>query len=85
MSVDGSVLHREKVVGRSLALIAAALVLFFGGVSIAYLSGWRPETPMLFKVITYLMVPLGLYVGLTLSLIATVIYLRDGVGQLRGR
>ena len=28
---------------------------------------------------------IGLYVGLALSLIATFIYLRDGIGQLRAK
>ena len=46
---------------------------------------WTMAAPFWAMVGVDVLAKIGLYVGLTLSLIATVIYLRDGVGQLRGR
>jgi len=46
---------------------------------------WTMAAPFWAMVGVDMLAKIGLYVGLTLSLIATVIYLRDGVGQLRGR
>jgi hypothetical protein len=73
MSVEGTVLHREKVVSRLLALISLGLLVFFGAASFAYLRGWAPQTSLFAKLCTYAMVPLGLYVGLTRTVLRTVI------------
>jgi cardiolipin synthase (CMP-forming) len=46
---------------------------------------WTMAAPFWAMVGVDVLAKIGLYVGLTLSLIATAIYLRDGMGQLRGR
>jgi hypothetical protein len=77
MPVEGAVLHREKVVARSLALICVALTIFFGATSVAYLSGWKPETSLLVRLLTYAMVPLGVFTGLTRTVLRTAITTRE--------
>ena len=73
MVVAGSILHREKVVARKLALICVALSVGFAALSIAYLAGWGAETNLVFKVISYSMVPLGLYQGLFATVLRTAV------------
>ena len=46
---------------------------------------WTMAAPFWAMVGVDVLAKIGLYVGLTLSLIATAIYLRDGLGQLRAR
>src|SRR5260221_10335304 len=73
MPLTGSVIHREKVIARGLAVVCLAMFLFFGAASIAYLSGWKPDTLLLAKICTYGMVPLSLWVGLTRTVLRTAV------------
>ena len=46
---------------------------------------WTMAAPFWAMVGVDVLAKVGLYVGLTLALIATAIYLRDGLAQLRSR
>jgi hypothetical protein len=85
---EGTVLRRDKVVARSLALICLAMFLAFGVASIAYLKGWQADKPAIFRFITYGLVPLMAWVGLTKTVLRTVVttselHVAQGFRELR--
>lgn len=69
----GEVLHRDKVVSRSLALIMLLCTVGFLAASIAYASGLGAEVSTLAKVLTYALTPLFPFVLLTRTVLRTVV------------
>ena len=74
---DGTVLRRDKVVARSLALICLLMFVGFGAASIAYLQGWSADKPAIFRWLAYFFVPFSAYVGLTKTVLRTVVTTRE--------
>ncbi len=74
---EGTILRREKVVARNLALLCLVLFLAFGAGSIAYLSGWQADKPAVFRWITYGLVPMFAWIGLTKTVLRTVVTTRE--------
>src|SRR5438045_4008098 len=77
MTATGDVLHREKVVARNLALLCLLLCLGFSAASIAYLRGWQPNVPAIFHWLTYALVPFFAWIGLTKTVLRTVVTTRE--------
>ena len=73
MEVRGRVLHRDKLVARSLAWVMLALSVFFIGASLAYALGWGAQVSPLAKAATFLLAPLGPFVLLTRTVLRTLV------------
>ncbi|MEO7096375.1 MAG: hypothetical protein ABI175_24160, partial [Polyangiales bacterium] len=73
---DETVLRRDKVVARNLALICLLMFVGFGAVSIAYMRGWGDRSALI-RWLTYLMVPFSAWIGLTKSVLRTVVTRRE--------
>ena len=85
---EGTILRRDKVIARNLALLCLGLVFAFGAASIAYLYGWQADKPAVFRWLTYGLVPLFAWIGLTKTVLRTVVttrelYVRHGLRATR--
>jgi len=78
---DGTVLLRDKVVARNLALVCLLMFLVFGAASIAYLRGWRADANAIFRWLAYFFVPFSAWVGLTKTVLRTVVTTQEVQAQ----
>jgi hypothetical protein len=69
----GTVLRRDKVVSRKLALICLAMFIGFLATSIGYMRGWGAERSAFTHWLTYLLVPFVAWIGLTKTVLRTVV------------
>jgi hypothetical protein len=85
MAVAGKVLHRDKMVSRPIALLAAIMTSFFGIVSVLYWTGWG-NMSLLQKLLAPALTALSVWVGLTKTSVRTVVTDREILVQhgLRG-
>lgn len=73
MESPGRVLHRDKLVARSLALIMAACTLFFGVAAVVFALGGGAGVPLVSRILTFVLLPLFPLVGLTRSVVRTLV------------
>ena len=77
METGGRILHRDKKVSRSLALIMLLSTVLFLAASVAYALGWGADVSTFWKVLTYALTPLFPYVLLTGTVVRTVVTTRE--------
>jgi hypothetical protein len=73
MDVEGTVLHRDKLVARGLALAMLIGTIGFTAASIALAMGWGAEINFLSRLLTFVLTPLFPFVLLTRTVVRTVV------------